>query len=395
MRSLESLGLKPDDNPSLSMVLLPIFDTKLPRELKEKWELELTKYETEEEDKEINIKKFFQFLEGHVLSKEAPDDTKGSVPKHKRRNGRDRRSKNRDDEEKMSPQSLVGASDCKKMKCGFCAKGHETTKCPAALSKSPDERWDMLMTRKGAPTCFNCLQPGSVSHNSRTCKAPRCSVDECGRKHHELLHIATDKSKVNEEDKQSLTGFVSTNKHNLLPTACARLIYEDEECSVRILLDSGSQETFLRTAIADDLKLKPHGSPINMKIKVLGGQEQNKRMNRVKFKLAPLDSNDGQMISIDAWTINNVCAPLAAVDVDVTRCNHLRNLKLADNFPRKAATVDLLVGADQYYKLVQGSIKRGRPGTPIATKSRLGWLLSGPVPGSKKGEETIAMLTVT
>ena len=35
MRSLESLGLKPDDNPSLYMVLLPIFDMKLPRELKE------------------------------------------------------------------------------------------------------------------------------------------------------------------------------------------------------------------------------------------------------------------------------------------------------------------------------------------------------------------------
>ncbi|KAL9951528.1 hypothetical protein ACROYT_G044204 [Oculina patagonica] len=247
MRSLESLGLKPDDNPSLSMVLLPIFDTKLPRELKEKWELELTKYETEEEDKEINIKKFFQFLEGHVLSKEALDDMKGSLPKHKR-----------------------------------------------------------------------------------------------------------------------------------------RMIYEGKECSVRILLDSGSQETFLRTAVADNLNMRRHGSPTNMKIKVLGGQEQHKRMNRVTFKLTPLDLNDGQMISIDAWTINNVCGPLAAVDVDVTRCNHLRNLKLADNFPRKAATVDLLVGADQYYKLVQGSIKRGRPGTPIATKPRLGWLLSGPVPGPKK-----------
>ena len=52
MRSLESLALKSDDKPSLSMVLLPIF---------EKWrnkELELKKYETEEVDKEINIKKF-------------------------------------------------------------------------------------------------------------------------------------------------------------------------------------------------------------------------------------------------------------------------------------------------------------------------------------------------
>ena len=59
MRSLEPLGLKPDDNPNLCMVLLPIFERKLPRELQEKWELEVTNYETEEEDKEISIKKFF------------------------------------------------------------------------------------------------------------------------------------------------------------------------------------------------------------------------------------------------------------------------------------------------------------------------------------------------
>ena len=36
---------EPDDNPSLSMVLLHIFETKLPRELKEKWELKLNKCE--------------------------------------------------------------------------------------------------------------------------------------------------------------------------------------------------------------------------------------------------------------------------------------------------------------------------------------------------------------
>ena len=79
MRSLESLGLKPDNNPSLSMVLLPIFDTKLPRELKEKREFELTKYDDDEDDKEINTKKFFRFLEGHVLIKEAHDDMKSSL----------------------------------------------------------------------------------------------------------------------------------------------------------------------------------------------------------------------------------------------------------------------------------------------------------------------------
>ena len=105
---------------------------------------------------------------GHVLSKEASDEVKDGLPKHSRRNGRGKGFKNPDDEDKMSAQSLVGASDYKTMKCGFCAKSHEASRCPTALFKTPDERWDMLMKRKGAPTCFNCLQPGSISTNSRS-----------------------------------------------------------------------------------------------------------------------------------------------------------------------------------------------------------------------------------
>ena len=141
MRSLESLGLKPDNNPSLSMVLLPIFDTKLPCELKEKWEFELIKYDDDEDDKEINIKKFFRFLEGPVLSKEAHDDIKSSSPKPRKQVCRETGSRIPDNEECTSAQALVGSSEFKKVKCGFCGKNHETIKCPSALIKTPDERW--------------------------------------------------------------------------------------------------------------------------------------------------------------------------------------------------------------------------------------------------------------
>lgn len=91
------------------------------------------------------------------------------------------------------------------------------------------------------------------------------------------------------DETQTLSGFVSTHKQNLLPTACARVIYEGKECSMRILLDNGSQETFLRTTIANDLNMKRHGPLTTMNIKVLRRQEQRKTMNHVKFKLAPLD----------------------------------------------------------------------------------------------------------
>ena len=153
--------------------------------------------------------------------------------------------------------------------------------------------------------------------------------------------------------RQAKSDFVSANKQNSLPTACAGLIYGDKECPVCLLLDIGSRETFLRKTIAEDLKMKSRGSPATVNIKVLGGQEQRKRIYRVRFALAPLDSSVDKAVSIDAWTLSSVCAPLTAVDVDVKKCAHLINLKLVDIFPREPAPVDLLVGADQYYKLVQ------------------------------------------
>jgi len=49
----------------------------------------------------------------------------------------------------------------------------------------------------------------------------------------------------------------------------------------------------------------------------------------------------------------------------------------------------------QQTKIVQGNIKKGPPGTPIATRSRLGWLISGPIPGTEKDENFTSMVTVT
>ena len=64
MRALNALG----ENPMIhSCILLPIFETKLPPKLSEKWELELT--DVKEED--ANIEFFFKFLNKQVLSKEA------------------------------------------------------------------------------------------------------------------------------------------------------------------------------------------------------------------------------------------------------------------------------------------------------------------------------------
>ncbi|XP_068750876.1 uncharacterized protein [Montipora capricornis] len=64
IRALEALGEKPMTH---SCILLPILETKLPPELSEKWELELTDINEESVDLEL----FFKFLNKQVISKEA------------------------------------------------------------------------------------------------------------------------------------------------------------------------------------------------------------------------------------------------------------------------------------------------------------------------------------
>ena len=75
-----------------------------------------------------------------MLSKEAHNDIKSSSPKP-----RETGSRIPDNEECTSAQALVGSSDFKKVKCGFCGKNHETIKCPSALIKTPDGRCSNML----------------------------------------------------------------------------------------------------------------------------------------------------------------------------------------------------------------------------------------------------------
>lgn len=68
-----------------------------------------------------------------------------------------------------------------------------------------------------------------------------------------------------------------------------------------------------------------HGSLVKMNIKVLRGQKQRKRIHLVNFKQRPVYSTGHQGLS-DVWTLNNVCAFLTAVDLDVQESSHLKEL---------------------------------------------------------------------
>ena len=56
----------------------------------------------------------------------------------------------------------------------------------------------------------------------------------------------------------------------------------------------------------------------------------------------------------------------------------MKNLKLAQESNETCVKVDILIDLDYYYNFIIGNIIRGKPNEPIAFKSTVGWIISGP-----------------
>ena len=173
-----------------SCILLPILETKLPPELSEKWELEVTDIKEESVDLEL----FFKFLNKQMISKEAGEKNASMIGE----NGETARGSGRRDKdgnglknirEKVFSAATLPASGTNPKSyaaCHLCKEqGHETLKCPELKLGSVDERWQLVRENR---LCFNCLKPVNTFHYSSVCRQPKCSVEGCGRRHHTMLH---------------------------------------------------------------------------------------------------------------------------------------------------------------------------------------------------------------
>ena len=116
-----------------------------------------------------------------------------------------------------------------------------------------------------------------------------------------------------------------------------------------------------------------------MLIKTFGSKEEKSQTcDVVRFGIKLLDGEDMQM---SAYSVPLICEPLTGQKVALAKnmYDHLSDLHLADYLTETApADVDILIGSDQYRRLVTGEVRRGDSG-PMAIHTRLGWVLSGPV----------------
>ena len=111
--------------------------------------------------------------------------------------------------------------------------------------------------------CFKCLKPG---HTKLNCK---CNIKcyKCKKEgdHHTAL---CNPNKVSDyPTEEEITCLVKNNTNILLQTANALVTDKNETqvCAIKLLLDAGSQQTFITQRVVDELKLNPLRE-INMEV---------------------------------------------------------------------------------------------------------------------------------
>ena len=245
--------------------------------------------------------------------------------------------------------------------------------------------------------CYWCFETG---HRAADCAAnkPRCT--SCSGRHHVLLCSGPTSAAVNAAAAASpttadtaLTSLesedtganvtvtaASTAKQSkiLMQTAQVKAIGEISSRTVRIMLDSGSNQTFVRTAVARDLGCRALNSE-PLRVETFGGGQAAHCVTR-KVQLS-LKSDSKSDVTITAYEVPQICAaPPTATAAELKRYPHLTGLRLAEQPEGTCANqdVDVLIGLDHFQEIVDGRMKVGSTG-PVAMGSHFGWILAGRV----------------
>lgn len=260
--------------------------------------------------------------------------------------------------------------------CSFCSSNHKTTKCPTYSSKTTQQRRELIIEHR---LCFNCLKP----HRSSVCRSTnRCL--KCARKHHTSIHensshtdtSSKDPTKTNDPavsksttatrtDAQVLHASSEQESHSsciLLATALVNIISPKGKTSnARILIDQGSEITLISERLVQHLHLPRKQSTVQLV--GIGCQKSNVTNGITSCNLKSLTGSQFEC-SITAHILPKLTSVLPSVYIEKQQWSHLNGLTLADPNFLTRSSIDMILGADVYSRIIEKELIKGPEGAP-------------------------------
>ncbi|XP_072375596.1 uncharacterized protein [Diabrotica undecimpunctata] len=254
--------------------------------------------------------------------------------------------------------------------CILCKGQHKIIQCSLFLKLNVQARMEEA---KKHSLCFNCLYSG---HQNNTCKYGKCK--KCSKKHHTLLHFESVENPSPEPGTSLNSHSLSSTVHRegvLLSTVRVQVLDELENTHIfRALLDSGSQSNFVTDRLLNKL-----GLPRNKaKISVIGiGQVSSNVQFKTNIHIKSLHSSYES--SMSCLVVDNICDTIPSCRLDTSAFHIPSNIQLSDPNYGIPSDIDILIGASHFWNLLcVGQVKLG-PNNPILQKTKLGWIISGPI----------------
>ena len=272
--------------------------------------------------------------------------------------------------------------------CAYCKKNHSLEDCEELRQKEPAARKDFIQ-EKGL--CFGCLKTG---HMARGCQQ-RSMCKICGKRHVTLLHQAgservhyqqrqspvqpvkdqVTERQVGKEPQQVMTGCVREGNTGL---AIVPVVIKagDKSVITHALLDSGSTACFCQESLLQKLGLKDKNRTQLSLTTVC--KDQLKIDSQIVTGLEVADLDGRHVLQLPAvYSLEKV--PVDVSDIprqeDVNRWSYLSEVYL----PHVDAPVELMIGNNVPLAMEPWEVIHSQEGGPFATKTRLGWVINGPV----------------
>ena len=254
--------------------------------------------------------------------------------------------------------------------CALKDGKHPIWKCEKFKKMNVEERGQKAKELK---LCFKCL---SDAHQMRNCSGRLCDVNGCGKPHHRLLHrpYKNEDQKQNVENVDEVSNLSSMRSSGVLPVIPVSIGSGSKTVTTFALCDSGASLSFVDESLMKTLNLT--GQPVDLNVAgIHGASDISSKRLRVRIG----DQQGKVKEDIMAYS-----------HPDVNAGNRTYNLKkLKEEYPHlsvlKDSTINLkdvkvILGQDCYHLHRAIGYRKSGKSKPWAVLTKLGWMLSGPLP---------------
>ncbi|XP_031356634.1 uncharacterized protein LOC116180669 [Photinus pyralis] len=397
MQALATLGVTTD---KCAAMLYPLVESALPEELLRTWQR--TTESRQAKDCKEKLEALMQFIGTEVEAEEKirlATDGFGLLNKSERSSEKMKASEadKSKKEQKIVPTAMgLLTTKSKDEICIFCNGDHSSADCDKARSMNLDERQKVARDKN---CCFNCLKQG---HSFRRCRV-QLKCQWCSKRHVMVMcrslanNKSTDQPPKAEKEKattieQNLAYFLNVPEVCLM-TLTVTLLQGKREQIVRAVIDTGSQNSYIREA--DAVTMGYHSEREEEITHTLFGGVKTRPQKHHVYRLHLRSVDGSYACTFEAKSQENICDKIPAVKfMSNMQVLEKQGIFLSD-VGSSVEQISILIGADIAGKLLTGQRVQLDNGL-VALETLLGWTLMGklPVTTSKRNDITLIVISL-